>query len=264
MRNRIEFALLGALLLFATPAFASGTLRVCSDPNNLPFSNRERAGFENRIAELIAKDLGMNIAYTWRAQQKHFLRDTLKAGKCDVVMAMPVGTDEIETTAPYYESTYVFVYRSGVKPLKSLLDPRLRSLRIGVHVIGDDSTPPMEAFAREGIVNNVRGYLIYDDYAKPNPPARLIEAVEKGDVDVAAVWGPLAGYFAKESPVKLNVTPITDTQGFQPLLFHFSIAMGVRKGDDALKRELDAAIAKNKSQIGNILRSYGVPLVKGG
>ncbi|HVV64981.1 MAG TPA: substrate-binding domain-containing protein [Rhizomicrobium sp.] len=255
-----------AALLAALPcaAVADGALKVCSDPNNLPFSNRAQQGFENEIAEKIAGSLGETVSYAWAEQGKNFLRDTLNAGRCDVVMGIPADAGDVETTLAYYESSYVFVYRDGGPPISSLSDPRLRNLRIGVHLIGDDSTPPTEALAREGIIDNVRGYMIYGDYARPNPPSRLIEAVEDGEIDVAAVWGPFAGYFARRSPVKLDVTPIEPTRRFAPLVFRFAIAMGVRKGDDRLKRKLDAAIEKNRASIGNILLRYGVPLVKGG
>jgi hypothetical protein len=144
--------------------------------------------------------------------------------------------DDVATTRPYYASTYVFVSRKKDDlAVASLADPRLRKLKIGVHLIGDDATPPTMALGQEGIVNNVHGYMIQKDFEKPNPPARLIEAVEKKDVDVAAVWGPLGGYFSKSSPVPLSVTPMTGTARFAPLRFQFAIAMGVREGDP-LKR----------------------------
>jgi ABC-type amino acid transport substrate-binding protein len=159
--------------------------------------------------------------------------------------------DEVDTTEPYYASTYVFVSRKhDALGIASLADPRLRTLKIGVHLIGDDSTPPTMALGQEGIVNNVHGYMIQADFDKPNPPARLIEAVEKKDVDVAAVWGPLGGYFSKSSPVPLSVTPMTGTARFAPLQFQFAIAV----------------LARERPAIRNILVGYGVPLVdlKGG
>src|ERR1700749_330077 len=257
--RRISLALAFVLAPLAAQA---GVLRVCSDPNNLPFSNRAGHGFENRIADLIAHDLGDTVAYTYALQNDKFIKHTLKANKCDVLMGVSAGIDEIDTTQPYYASTYVFVSRKhdGLG-ISSLTDPRLRSLKIGVHLIGDDSTPPTMALGEEGIVNNVHGYMIQADFDKPNPPARLIEAVEKKDVDVAAVWGPLGGYFAKESPVPLSVTPMTGTARFAPLQFQFAVAMGVRKGDP-LRQKLDAVIARERTAIRNILVSYGVPLVE--
>lgn len=257
--RRISFALLYALAPIAAQA---GVLRVCSDPNNLPFSNRAGQGFENKIADLVARDLGDTVAYTYALQNEKFIKHTLKAKKCDVLMGVSAGIDEIDTTEPYYASTYVFVSRKrDALALSSLADPRLRSLKIGVHLIGDDSTPPTMALGQEGVVNNVHGYMIQANFDKPNPPARLIEAVEKKDVDVAAVWGPLGGYFAKNSPVPLSVMPMTGTARFAPLQFQFAIAMGVRKGDP-LKQKLDAVIARERPALRNILMRYGVPLVE--
>lgn len=255
-----------SLLLAATlmPALAqAGVLRVCSEPNNLPFSNHAGQGFENKIAELIAHDLGDRLEYTYALQNEKFIKHTLDARKCDVIMGVSVGMDELETTRPYYASTYVFVSRrADGLTLTSLADPRLKRLKIGVHLIGDDSTPPAMALGEEGIVDNVKGFLIYGDFAKPNPPARLIEAVENKDVDIAAVWGPLGGFFAKSSPVALRMTPITGTERFAPLKFRFAIALGVRKGDTALRDRLDAIIARERQAIRGILVSYGVPLVE--
>jgi ABC-type amino acid transport substrate-binding protein len=178
------------------------------------------------------------------------------------MMGISAGDDDVLTTQPYYASTYVFVSRrKDDLAVASLADPRLRRLKIGVHLIGDDPTPPTMALGQEGIVDNVHGYMIYGDFAKANPPARLIEAVEKKDVDIAAVWGPLGGYFAKDAPVALQVTPMTGTQRFAPLQFQFAIAMGVRKGDTALRDKLNVIIAREQPTIRNILRAYGVPLV---
>jgi mxaJ protein len=258
-----------ALCCMVMPLAAhASALRVCADPNNLPFSNRAGQGFEDKIANLMARDLHKRkVIHAYALQNERFLKHTLNAHKCDVVMGVSAGADELETTRPYYTSTYVFVSRGGDRlKLSSLTDPRLRKLKIGVHLIGDESTPPMLALGEEGIVDNVRGYMIQSDFDKPNPPARLIEAVEKREVDVAAVWGPLGGYFAKTSPVALSVTPISETERFAPLRFRFPIAMGVRKDDRALRDALDAAIVRNASVIRDILTAYGVPLValKGG
>ncbi|HVU19182.1 MAG TPA: quinoprotein dehydrogenase-associated putative ABC transporter substrate-binding protein [Rhizomicrobium sp.] len=256
-----------ALLFALAPVAAqAGVLRVCSDPNNLPFSNRAGQGFENKIANLVAHDLGDTVVYSFALQNEKFIKHTLSAQKCDVLVGVSAGIDEIDTTQPYYASTYVFVSRKrDALGISSLTDPRLRSLKIGVHLIGDDATPPMMALGQQGIVDNVHGYMIQSDFDKPNPPARLIEAVENKDVDVAAVWGPLGGYFSMESPVPLSVTPMTGTARFAPLKFQFGIAMGVRKGDP-LKQKLNAVIARERFAIRNILVSYGVPLVeiKGG
>jgi mxaJ protein len=240
-------------------------LRVCADPNNLPFSNRAGEGFENKLADMIGQKLGWTVAYTWWAQRRGFVRHTLKAGDCDLVIGVPAHYHLVETTIPYYRSTYVFVtQRSRHLDLVSLTDARLHSLKIGVHLIGDDGNnpPPADVLGQQGIVENVRGYPIYGDYRDPNPPARLIEAVADGTVDVAAVWGPLGGYFAKRSKVPLAVSPIADGDKFAPQQFQFDIAMGVRKGDHQLRDQLNAFIAQNRDEIATLLKSYDVPLVE--
>lgn len=243
---------------------ANDTLRVCADPNNLPFSNQAKEGFENKLAGMIAAKLGKTLTYTWWAQRRGFIRHTLKAGDCDLVIGVPAHYDLVETTKPYYRSTYVFVTRTDRHlDLASIIDPRLAQLKIGVHLIGNDGNnpPPAEALGEQGIVDNVRGYVLYGDYRQPNPPARLIDAVANGEIDVAAAWGPLAGYFASRSPVPLTVTPIADGERFAPQRFTFAIAMGVRKGDDALRDQLNAFIDDNRAEITSLLRTYGVPLI---
>src|SRR5437868_3481759 len=161
--------------------------RVCADPNNLPFSNARGEGFENRLAELVARDLGAEVAYTWWAQRRGFLRNTLKAGLCDVVMGVPAALDGVRATRPYYRSTYVFVYRRSGPAIRSLDDPALRRVRVGVPIIGDAGAdpPPVHALAARHIVDNLVGFTVYGDYGQPNPPARLIDAVASGTVDVA-------------------------------------------------------------------------------
>jgi quinoprotein dehydrogenase-associated probable ABC transporter substrate-binding protein len=266
-RNNCIAIALAALMGLASPAIAAadGELRVCADPNNLPFSNQAEAGFENKLATMVAQFLGRRVSYTWWAQRRGFIRHTLKAETCDVVMGVPAGYDLVETTKPYYRSTYVFVTRQDKHlDLFSLLDPRLHYLVIGVHLVGDDGNnpPPAEALGEQGIVDNVRGYSIYGDYRQADPPARLIEAVAHGDIDVAAAWGPLAGYFAQHCPVPLTVTPVQDGERFAPQQFQFAIAMGVRKGDHALRDKLNEFIDEHRSDIALLLRSYGVPLVE--
>ncbi|MGY4597370.1 hypothetical protein ACVWXL_005116 [Bradyrhizobium sp. GM22.5] len=184
LRNSYPGIALGFLVGLATTAAAASDreLRVCADPNNLPFSNSAEAGFENRLAAMVAEHFGLQVSYTWWAQRRGFIRNTLKAGKCDVVMGVPSGYDLVETTKPYYRSSYVFVTRQDQHlELSSLLDPRLHHLAIGVHLIGDDGNnpPPAQALGEQGIVDNVRGYSIYGDYREANPPARLIESRRK-------------------------------------------------------------------------------------
>ncbi len=271
MRRLAELAAAGAsLMLLALPITArgqaaDGELRVCADPNNMPFSNSAREGFENKLTDMIAHKLGKRVSYTWWAQRRGFVRQTLKSGSCDVVIGVPAHYGLLETTVPYYRSTYVFVtQQSRHLGLTSITDPRLRDLTIGVHLIGDDGNnpPPAHALGQQGIVENVRGYPIYGDYRDPNPPSRLIDAVTNGEIDVAAAWGPLGGYFAQRSKVPLAVTPIADSDEFAPQRFQFDIAMGVRKGDHQLRDELNAFIAENRGEITTLLKSYGVPLIE--
>jgi quinoprotein dehydrogenase-associated probable ABC transporter substrate-binding protein len=240
------------------------TLAVCADPNNLPFSNERLEGFENRLANIVAEDLGLELRYTWMPQRRGFVRNTLRAKRCDVIMGVPTSFELARPTVPYYRSSYVFVYRKdrGLS-LRSLDDPALRRLRIGVHVIGDDyaNVPPVAALAQRHIVRNVVGYSIYGDYAQPNPPARLIDAVVKGEVDVAIAWGPLAGYFAQRDSVALEIIPVTPQVDVPFLPFVFDIAMAVRPGDDSLRTRLDGVLARHKAEIQRLLESYGVPLL---
>jgi len=234
---------------------AADPLRVCSDPNNLPFSNKAGEGFENRIAELIAKDLGREVVYTWFPQRRGFVRNTLKAKKCDLIMGEPVGFDLAEVTTPFYRSSYVFVTKRGAIVPTGLDDPRLAELRIGLHAIGDDyaNVPPARVLAANGFVNHIVGYPLYGDYREPSPPAKLIDAVANGDVDVAIAWGPLAGYFAAKHD--LVVTPIvSDAPGMQ-----FAIGLGVRHDDHARKAELERELKKLKPKIDRILADFHVP-----
>jgi len=252
---------------FKRPA---GVLRVCADPNNLPFSNDRGEGFENKIAELLARDLNERVEYTWWAQRRGFFRNTLKSGACDLVVGVPSGFEMALTTKPYYRSTYVFLYRKdrGLN-INSLDDPILKTARIGVQIIGDDfsNAPPAHALSRRNIVQNVRGYTLYGDYSQHDPPARIVDAVAKGDIDLAIVWGPLAGYFAKQSPVPLEVVPVSP-QIDQPFLpFVFDISMGVRRGDQELRDQVEQVMEKRHGEIDRILEDYRVPRVdteKGG
>jgi mxaJ protein len=246
-------------------ALARGELRVCADPNNLPFSDRRATGFDDRIAALLAGALGARVTYTWHPERRGFLRETLDAGRCDVVLGVPSGDDRVLTTRPYYRSGYVFVQRRGARPIRSFDDPRLRSLRVGIHVIGDDynSLPPGVALARRGIVRNVVGYSIYGNYAREAPPADLIRAVARGDVDVAVAWGPLAGYFATRSGRPLELTPVPPDSVNRAATFVYDIAAGVRRGDTALRSALDGALARRRDEGRAIRAEYGVPALPG-
>jgi quinoprotein dehydrogenase-associated probable ABC transporter substrate-binding protein len=239
-------------------------LHVVADPNNLPFSNERGEGFENRIAELVAREMGARVEYTWRAQRRGFFRHAFQDDGGDVVMGVPADFEKALTTSPYYRSSYVFVYRAdrGLD-VRSLDDPALRTSKIGIQVVGDEAsaTPGAYALARRGLVQNVIGYSIYGDYTQPNPPARIVDAVAAGEVDVGIVWGPLAGYFARRQPVKLEVVPVTPEVEPPGLTFAFAISVGVKKGDKALRDEVETILARNRAGVDKILEDFGVPRV---
>jgi mxaJ protein len=251
---------LAGLLLVADAAGAR-ELRVCADPNNLPFSNEAGEGFENRLAELLAEELGAELRYTWWAQRRGFLRNTLKAEACDLVPGLPANYEGVRTTAPYYRSSYVFVTRADGPEVTSYNDPVLREAKIGVHLIGDDgsNTPPAHALAHRGVIDNVRGFTIYGDYGEPNPPARILTSLAQGDIDVAVVWGPLGGYFATRQAVPLKLTPVRPAFDGPKLPMVFDISMAVRKEDEALRQEVDAALARRRADVDRILAEYGLP-----
>lgn len=237
-------------------------LRVCADPNNLPFSNAKGEGFENKIAELVAKEMGARVKYTWWAQRRGFIRNTLNAFDCDVVIGVPTSFDLTAVTVPYYRSSYVFVTRRDRHiHLASFDDPLLRKLRIGVQLVGDDgaNTPPVHALGARGIRGNLKGYSIYGDYRQPHPPSRIVDAVANGEVDVAIVWGPLAGYFGARERVPLDLAPVSPQVDLPFLPEVFDVSMGVRRQDKALKERLDSIIEKNRKAIDAILDSYHVP-----
>ncbi len=251
-----------ATALGAGPAQSDeAPLRVCADPNNLPFSNAAGDGFENKIAGLVADHLHRPLEFVWRAQRRGFVREGLNAGECDLVAAIPSGAPMALTTRPYYRSTYVFVSKPGEPPVSSLDDPSLKTRTIGVQLIGDDgmNSPPAHALAERGIVGNVRGFMVYGDYRDDHPLSEIVDAVAKGKVDVAAVWGPVAGYFAAKEKPPLVVTSIAGNPEAR-LPMTFDIAMGVRRTDKELKAQVDSALTSLAPQIKTILASYGVPV----
>jgi mxaJ protein len=239
-------------------------LRVCSDPNNLPFSNRRGEGFENRLAELVAGELGAELSYTWWPQRRGFIRNTLNAGTCDVVIGVPSSFELALVTRPYYRSTYVFVSRRdrGIA-IESFEDPILRRLKVGVQVIGDDyaNTPPVHALNRRGVIENVIGYSVYGDYREDSPPSRIVGAVARGEVDVAVAWGPLAGYYAKRQPVPLDLVPVSPQIDLPFLPFVFDMSMAVKRGNEPLRDELDAVIERRQGDIDRILMEFGIPRI---
>lgn len=253
-----------AAVTVATPAAAEEPARelaVCADPSNLPFSNERQEGFENRIAALVAQDLHARLRYTWSSQRRSFLRKTLFTGDCDVVVGVPVGLERVATTRPLYESSFVFVTRRTMAPLQGLDDPRLRTLKIGVPAVAVEgyNPPPVAALARRGIHDNVVGYPMWGPEDDESPPAHLVDAVASGEVDVAIVWGPFAGWFARRHGDALVLTPLSADPLQPALAFHYPMALAVRRTDEALRAELQAVLDRRQREIDAILDDYGVP-----
>jgi quinoprotein dehydrogenase-associated probable ABC transporter substrate-binding protein len=264
----------GSLLLLAVCVLSPGIalaqdkkeFRVCADPENMPFSNRQMQGFENKIATVVAKAFDATPSYVWWGQRRGFIRNTmnatLKEGRCNIMIGAPQGYDLVRTTKPYYRSTYVFVYRKdkGLQ-IKSLDDPMLKTLRIGVHLLGEDynNPPPVYALSKRGIVGNVTGFETF--YSAQNPPSRIIDALAAGKIDVAIVWGPAVGYFVKHQQVRMEMVPVPAAKGDLPLAF--DISMGVKPGDDELRAKLEKVLLMKHAEITNILKEYGVPLLEG-
>jgi quinoprotein dehydrogenase-associated probable ABC transporter substrate-binding protein len=249
-------AMLAALSAHADP---TRELRVCAEPDNPPYSQRDESGFENRIARLVADDMGARLAWFWQEHIRGFVRKTMGSGHCDLFIGVPAGFERVLTTRPYYRSTYVAVYRSGARPFTGFDPDALRGRRIGVQLIGDDlaASPPGYALARAGAIDNVRGFPLLGD----GPAAqRMVDAVASGQLDVALVWGPQAGWFAHRASPALAVAPAHAPAGL-PVPFEYSIAMGVRKGDTALRDRLNEIIERRRGDIDAILASYSVPTV---
>lgn len=252
------------LALFAGSCSRERVLTVCADPNNLPFSNRAGQGFENKLAELIARDRHARLDYVWWAQRRGYVRNTLNARKCDLWPGVASTVEMLASSRPYYRSSYVFVTRErdALHGL-TLDDPRLRRLTLGVQLVGDDgsNTPPAHALARRNLVANVRGYMLYGDYGRPNPAAAIVEAVAKGEIDAGLVWGPLAGYFARRAALPLRLEPVTPWLDEARLPMVYDISVGVQRGNLALLREVDTILAAHRAEIQALLQRYGVPLL---
>jgi mxaJ protein len=237
-------------------------LRIAADPNNLPFSNKRGQGFENKLAELITRELNSKLEYLWYSQRRGFFRETLDDKNCDLVMGAPSKFQLCLTTRPYYRSTYVTVTRkSDLGRINSLDDARLNDKTIGIQLLGDgNAVPPANYLATRGLGNNVRGFSLYADYDGDDPQARIINAVASGEIDVALAWGPLAGYYASRQTQPLEVSQIVSPPSFQ-IPFTFAISVGVQVGKERLRDEVDSVLAKKQTEIDAILREYNVPLL---
>jgi mxaJ protein len=252
----LRFLKLCSIFLIASPfATAAAPLKVCADPDNLPFSNRQAEGFDNKISELLARNLGRKLEFVWQRAGRGFVRENLNKGVCDVLVGVPVQFRPVLTTSPYYSSSYVFVTRKDRHlNLNSFNDPRLRKMKIGVQVLDDDYAPPARALSRRQLTQNIVGF----DVAGGESP-EIIRAVARGKIDVAIVWGPLAGYYAARQRVALDLRPVNPEVDPPALPFRFAIAVAVRKSDRELKEQLDRALLKRHGEIERILRMYAVP-----
>ena len=254
----------GALVLAAASAAAiaglpgtlSGPLRVCADPSNPPFSSADESGFENRIARVIAAELGTDVQYYWWPQRRGFVRNTLDAHVCDVVIGIPARSEGVLTTPAYYSAGYVFAFRPDRAPgLRSYDDPRLARLRVGVPLVGNDmaATPPGHALARRGLNDNVIGYA---PLGATSTAERMVTALADGTLDVALLWAPQAEYYARRQDFEIVLAPAHDASDAAPDTF--PMAMGVRRDDVALRDTLAAALARAAPRIDAVLRDYGV------
>jgi quinoprotein dehydrogenase-associated probable ABC transporter substrate-binding protein len=232
------------------------TLRVCADPHNLPFSNEAGEGFENRIAELLAQELKVELAYTWYPQSVGFVRNTLGARACDVVMGIVTTSELMQNTNPYYRSSYALVQRADADAkVTSLADPQLAGLRIGAVA----QTPPVDLLAQQGLLKMLKPYHLMVDTRFYSPGRQMVEDVAAGEIDVGVLWGPIAGYWAKQQSVPIEVVPITGEKVGARL--DFRITMGLRRNEPEWKRVLNEFIAEHKAEIQAILLDYGVPLL---
>lgn len=231
-------------------------LRVCADPNNLPFSNEREEGFENRIAKLIAGELGVPVSYYWFPQIVGFVRNTLRLRHCDLVMGTVAGDDIMQTTNPYYYSSYVMIVRAdrGVSA-SGLGDPALSKMRIGV--VG--ATPPTDLLVRHGLMGNVKPYALTVDTRYESPAHQLVQDVASGELDVGLVWGPIAGYYVKHDALPLKMTVLRGEGGAARM--DYRIAMGVRANEPEWRRRINAIILKRQRDITTVLREYGIPLL---
>jgi quinoprotein dehydrogenase-associated probable ABC transporter substrate-binding protein len=232
-------------------------LRVCADPANMPFSNEKGEGFENKIAEIVAGELKVPVEYTWFPQATGFIRQTLFAKRCDVVMGYAQGDELVLNTNPYYRSTYALVYRAGhqLDGVDSLSDPRLKDKRIGV-VAG---TPPGNVMALLGLLQRAKPYPLMVDRRYESPGENMIKDIQSGDIDAGVLWGPIAGYFAPKGGDKLVVAPLLKEIGSTRMAYR--ITFGVRNLEDDWKRQLNTLIAKRQGDIDEVLLQYGVPLL---
>ncbi len=232
-------------------------LRVCADPANLPFSSTDRDGFEDKLAALLGETLGIPVLYTWFPQATGFVRNTLRAHKCDIVMGYAQGHELVQNTNHYYRSAYVLLYRadSELQGVESLDDSRLQGKRIGI-VAG---TPPATILALNGLIGHAKPFHLHVDRRYSSPGEEMVAEVASGELDAGILWGPIGGYYAKLNEVPITVVPLTkETKGSR---MSFRITMGIRPNEPDWKHQLNEFIATHQDEINAILLDYGVTLL---
>jgi len=258
-----------AIALAAVPADAqrpapreAGLIRVCADPDNMPSSNDKSEGYENKIAELIATELKSRLTYVWYPTRRGYFR-IINGMYCDMAVEAPAGLDMAGVTKPYFRSGYVFVTRqgSGLEDINSLADPRLKRLKIGVNTYTSDgeNSPPAMALSRYGVVGNLTGYNTF--FSDQTRPEDIIKGVANKDVDIAIVWGPLAGYFAKQSTVPLVLKPLPARDSLSDVPLQYNMGIAVRRKDKEFRDSLQAVLERRRPEIEAILKDYGVPML---
>jgi quinoprotein dehydrogenase-associated probable ABC transporter substrate-binding protein len=232
-------------------------LRVCADPRNLPFSNENGEGFENKLAALLAEKLQKKLDYMFYPQATGFVRMTLGAHRCDVIMGFPQGDDLVQGTNPYYRTAYALISKqgSGLEDVTALEDARLKGKHIGI-VAG---TPPGTNMALNGLMANAKPYPLMIDTRVDSSAEAMVNDLAKGEIDAGVLWGPMAGYYAKKANPPLHVTPLVQEKSGPQLVYR--IGMGVRRADQNWKRLLNRLIQENQPEINKILLDYGVPLL---
>jgi quinoprotein dehydrogenase-associated probable ABC transporter substrate-binding protein len=264
MRRLLLTAVAGLAALCAGPAQAQtadivdrSQLRVCADPANIPFSNEKGEGFENKIAELLAKEMGVPVTYTWFPQAIGFVRNTLGAGVCDLVIGAAQGEELMQNTNHYYKSSYVLIVKadSELKDVQGLDDPRLKDRAVGV-IAG---TPPATIMAMNGLMGKARPYALMVDRRFDAPAEKMIADLNSGEIAAGILWGPMGGYYAKQNGAPLTVIPLVhETKGPR---MSYRITMGMRRNEQEWKHQINELIAKKQNEINAILLSYGVPLL---
>jgi quinoprotein dehydrogenase-associated probable ABC transporter substrate-binding protein len=232
-------------------------LRVCADPADLPFSNQKGEGFENKIANIIGDELKLPVIYTWFPKATGFVRMTLNAKRCDLVIGWGQGDDMVLNTNAIYRSTSALIYKkgTGLDGVESLSDPRLQGKAIGMQQGSAGAT----LAAKYGLMANVHGYPMIVDRRYANPAEDMMNDIRKGDIAAGILWGPIAAYWAKRDGDPLVVVPLVKDIGAARIAFR--ITMGVRNGDDNWKRKLNDVIRKRRADIDKVLLDYDVPLL---